>query len=131
MQSLVDDAMREITQPLHPACLITRLEKPLWTTAEFKKVMKILNDAPHNAVAELDIQAMLGSRGDEVLRSFLLHNVLHVRHATDLRNKVDAHGNSLLDIPADPLGRNIITAVSPAQQFAMKRLVNLSSSAAD
>lgn len=86
--------------------------------------MKKLTDAPHNAVAEQDMQAMLGSQGDEMLRSFILHNVLHVRHATDLRNKVDAHGNSLLDIPADSQGRKMITAVSPAQQFAMKRLVN-------
>ncbi|DBA72613.1 TPA: hypothetical protein ACH3X2_010361 [Trebouxia sp. C0005] len=124
VQSLIDDAMRATTQPLHPACLTTRTEKPLWTTAEFKKVMKILTDAPHNAVAEPDMQAMLGGRGDEILRSFILHNVLHVRHAADLRNKVDAHGNSLLDIPADPQGRKIITAVSPAQQFAMKRLVD-------
>lgn len=124
MQSLIDDAMREIDQPLHPACLTTRTEKPLWTTAEFKKVMNVLTDTPHNAVAEPDMQAMLGSRGDEILRSFILHKVLHVRHATDLRNKVDAHGNSLLDIPADPQGRRIITAVSPAQQFAMTRLVN-------
>ena len=84
----------------------------------------MLTDASHNTVPEPDMQAMLGSRGDEILRSFILHNVLHVRHGTDLRNKVDAHGNSLLDIPADPQGRRIITAVSPAQQFAMKRLVD-------
>lgn len=124
MQSLIDDAMREISQPLHPACLTTRTEQPLWTTADFKKVMRMLTDASHNTVPEPDMQAMLGSRGDEILRSFILHNVLHVRHGTDLRNKVDAHGNSLLDIPADPQGRRIITAVSPAQQFAMKRLVD-------
>ena len=124
MQSLTDDAVREFTQPLHPACLTTRTEKPLWTTAKFKKVMKMLTEASHNAVAEPDMQAMLGSRGDEILRSFSLHNVLHVRHGTDLRNKVDAHGNSLLDIPADPQGHRVITAVSPAQQFAMKRLVD-------
>ena len=116
--------MREITQPLHPACFTTRAKKPLWTREDFEKVIRTLTEAPHHAVPEPDMQAILGSRGDEVLQSFILHNVLHVRHATDLRNKVDAHGNSLLDIPADPQGRKVITAVSPAQQFAMKRLVN-------
>ena len=83
--------------------------------------MKTLTEAPHHAVAEQDMQVALGSRGDEVLRSFALHNVLHVRHPTDLRNKVD--GKSLLDIP-DPERRRMITAMSPAQQFAMKRWVN-------
>ena len=48
--------------------------------------------------------------------------MLHVRHPTDLRNKVD--GKSLLDIPTDPERRRMITAMSPAQQFAIKRLVN-------
>ena len=86
--------------------------------------MRILTDASRNTVAEPDMQAMLGSRGDEILRSFILHNALHVRHGTDLRNKVDAHSNNLLDIPADRQGRRVITAVSPAQQFAMKRLVD-------
>ena len=67
---------------------------------------------------------MMGSRGDEMLHSFILHNVLHVRHPSDLRNKVDAHGNSLLDIPADSEGRKMITALTPAQPFAMNRLVS-------
>ena len=100
-----------------------RAEKPLWTTEDYEKVTKKLTEAPHHAVAKEDMQVMLGRRGDEVLRSFVLHNVLHVRHAKDLRNRVDAHGNNLLDIPADPEGRKMITALSPAQQFAMNRLV--------
>ena len=124
MQSLIADAMREIDPPLHPACLTTRAEKPLWTREDFEKVMKKLTEAPHHAVAEQDMQAILGSRGDEVLRSFVLHNILHVRHGVDLRDRLDAHGNGLLDIPPDPEGRNMITAMSPAQQFAMNRLVN-------
>ena len=85
--------------------------------------MKTLSQAPHHAVPEQKMQAILGSKGDEVLQSLLLHNALHVRHPTDLRNRVDADGNSLLDIPADPAGRKMITALSPAQQFAMNRLV--------
>jgi len=124
VQSLIDDAMREIYPPLHPTCLTTTAEQPSWTTEDFEKVMKTLTKAPYHAVAEEDMQVTLGSRGYEVLQSFVLHNVLHVRRATDLRNRVDAHGNNLLDIPADPEGRKMITAVSPAQQFAMTRLVN-------
>ncbi len=123
VQTMTDDAMRIIMPPLHPACWTTRAEKPLWTTEDYEKVMKKLTEAPHHAVAKEDMQVMLGRRGDEVLRSFVLHNVLRVRHATDLRNRVDAHGNNLLDIPADPEGRKMITALSPAQQFAMNRLV--------
>lgn len=122
VQSLIEDAMRAVNQPLHPACLTTRAEKPLWTTQDFKKVMKKVAEAPHYAVAEQDMQVALGSKGAEVLRSFVLHNVLHVRHPTDLRNNVD--GKSLLDIPTDPERRRMITAMSPAQQFAMKRLLN-------
>jgi len=91
VQSLIDDAMREIYPPLHPTCLTTTAEQPSWTTEDFEKVMKTLTKAPYHAVAEEDMQVTLGSRGYEVLQSFVLHNVLHVRRATDLRNRVDAH----------------------------------------
>ena len=110
--------------PLHPACYATRTEKPFWTTEDLQKVVKKLTKAPHHAVAEQNMQATLGSRGGEMLQSLVLHSAVRVRHASDLRSKVDAHSNSLLGIPADPDKRNMIIAISPAQQFAMTSLLN-------
>ena len=72
VQSLIEDAIREFNQPLRPACSTTRAEKPLWTIQDFETVMEKLTEAPHHAVAEQDMQVALGSRGDEVLRSFVL-----------------------------------------------------------
>ncbi len=86
--------------------------------------VRVIGDFTEKLAREFFSTHCVPNLSEALLQSFVLLNVLHVRRATDLRNRVDAHGNNLLDIPADPEGRKMITAVSPAQQFAMTRLVN-------